>query len=181
MSRYPRVPKISLDVPDNCTPGNMFSTCCNLWLGTIFGTILAMVQCLSLYSMQAAEKSALVNVSSPTQALTQLEDSGGLQDIPQGFRRLNSPRSYKQQPDVFHKALKAQVECLPMAFADQLQGHLVDMRSLLGPGVWDRVQQGMTVPRPVYQSTIGAGVRVDGPVLVMAGTYSCCHLCLCIT
>lgn len=85
----------------------------------------------------------MANPSSPSKALASLEDSGGLQDIPEGFRRLNSPRSYKQQPDAFQKALVSQVECLPMSFADQLQGHLVDMRSLLGPGVWDRVQQGV--------------------------------------
>ena len=94
--------------------------------------------------IQEEEKAALNNTSSPTKAFASLEDSGGLQDIPQGFRRLNSPRSYKQQPDAFQEALKSQVACLPMAFADQLQGHLVDMRSLLGPGVWDRVQRGMT-------------------------------------
>lgn len=80
---------------------------------------------------------------SPSDAFARLEDSGGLQDIPQGFRRLHSPRSYQQPPDAFQKALKSQVECLPMSYADELQGHLVDMRSLLGPGVWDRVQQGV--------------------------------------
>ena len=76
---------------------------------------------------------------SPSDAMAAIEDA---EAIPRGFRRLNSPRAYKQSPDPFQQALKAQVECLPMLYADQLQGHIVDMRSLLGPGVWDRVQQG---------------------------------------
>lgn len=89
--------------------------------------------------IQKEEMAALDKSVSPYDALSTIEDP---EAIPQGFRRLNSPRSYKQTPDAFQKALKAQVECLPMLYADQLQGHIVDMRSLLGPGVWDRVQQG---------------------------------------
>jgi hypothetical protein len=115
---------------------------------------------------QKEEKDALDIKPSTSVSLASLEDSGGLQEIPQGFRRLSSPRSYKQAPDAFQKALKSQVECLPMSYADELQGHLVDMRSLLGPGVWDRVQKGVDTRPQIFSKTSVGCPRVvqNGPI-----------------
>jgi hypothetical protein len=93
--------------------------------------------------MQEEERAAMAIHVAPSAVIASLQVTGDLQDIPQGFRRLNSPRTYKQAADAFQKALKSQVECLPMSYANELHGHLVDMRSLLGPGIWERVQRGV--------------------------------------
>lgn len=86
--------------------------------------------------------------------LLSMKDSDDLESVPKRFLRLHSPRASKHHDEPFEAALKAQVACLPMSFAEQLEGHLVDLRALLGPGVWDRVQKGAQLTPMVWYPCI---------------------------
>lgn len=79
----------------------------------------------------------------PEEALADAIATGDVTHIPGRFKRLNSPRCSKRQPDPIKSTLQAQLNCLPMAYAAELEGHLRDLRTLLGPEVWNRVQEGV--------------------------------------
>lgn len=92
--------------------------------------------------MQEAERLELNHQDIPAEALRDAIATGDAKDIPTGFQRLRSPRCSRQAPDVVQATLQAQLECLPMAYAAEFEGHLRDLRTLLGPDVWKRVQEG---------------------------------------
>ena len=98
---------------------------------------------VSCCNMQEAELLELSHQDIPAEALGEAIATGEAKDIPTGFQRLRSPRCSRQAPDVVQATLQAQLECLPMAYAAEFEGHLRDLRTLLGPDVWKRVQEGM--------------------------------------
>lgn len=60
--------------------------------------------------------------------------------VPQGFRRLRSPREQRARPDTATRRAQAQIDRLPLLFADRFDGHITDLRELLDADVWADVQ-----------------------------------------
>jgi hypothetical protein len=60
--------------------------------------------------------------------------------VPGGFRRLRSPRVHHVPPDVATQLMRDQLNRLPMPYADKLEGHLTDLRTLLEADIWEDVQ-----------------------------------------
>jgi hypothetical protein len=76
-------------------------------------------------------------------AMCEAMESGDGGQIPKRFQRLGSPRpAPRESPDKFDTLRKAQMDCLPMAYAEKLEGHITDLRTLLGHDLWEKVQQG---------------------------------------
>lgn len=111
--------------------------CCRFWKAS-----LPWLCAVSCRNMQEAERLELNHQDIPAEALRDAIATGDAKDIPTGFQRLRSPRCSRQAPDVVQATLQAQLECLPMAYAAEFEGHLRDLRTLLGPDVWKRVQEG---------------------------------------
>ena len=61
--------------------------------------------------------------------------------VPQGFRRLRSPRAHPTRPDTAARRAQAQIDRLPLLFADHFDGHITDLRELLDADVWADVQR----------------------------------------
>lgn len=67
--------------------------------------------------------------------------------IPEGFRRLHSPRQGKPPAEATLARVQAQLEALPMQYADAYEGHLTDLRTLLETDIWADVQARARPPR----------------------------------
>ena len=61
--------------------------------------------------------------------------------IPGGFRKLHSPRMASARPSEGTLLAQAQLDALPMPFADKLDGHITDLRTLLEADVWEDVKR----------------------------------------
>lgn len=66
--------------------------------------------------------------------------------VPEGFRRLNSPREIRVRPASAVCRAQAQLDRLPMLYADKFDGHITDMRELLDADVWADVQACAILP-----------------------------------
>eukprot|EP00892_Ulva_mutabilis_P004459 jgi/Ulvmu1/2385/UM130_0018.1 len=88
-----------------------------------------------------AEMINLVCETDPVKALEAAVADGEADEIPSGFQRLRSPRCSHHETAPIQKTLQAQLDCLPMTYAAQFEGHLRDLRVLLGTEVWHRVQE----------------------------------------
>lgn len=93
--------------------------------------------------IQEAEIANLLCHTDPSTALEEAMASGEVDEMPSGFKRLQSPRFTHRQPNPIQSTLQAQLDCLPMTYAAQFEGHLRDLRILLGAEVWQRVQTGL--------------------------------------
>jgi hypothetical protein len=60
--------------------------------------------------------------------------------IPEGFRRLDSPREGRAKPASAVRRAQALLHRLPMLYADHFDGHITDMRELLDADIWADVQ-----------------------------------------
>lgn len=69
--------------------------------------------------------------------------------IPARFRRLQSPRQYATRPDSAIKRRDAQLAVLPVAYVERFEHHITDLRTVLDPDVWAKVQH-CTRPTSLY-------------------------------
>lgn len=86
--------------------------------------------------------------------------------VPGGFRRLKSPRTQRARPDVATQLMRDQLDRLPMPYADKLEGHLTDLRTLLEADIWEDVQN--SVPPYGFRELLRA---VEPLTIVVGGLY----------